>query len=184
MNVGGRGIRIRYFRCHYIYPTYLSIYIYPHFVATLQGKGSMKTYWLLGREQSEDSSNPAHCPFGSILLEELSKVTGKGEKLQNTKNSNEFSEMRSLYSPVSFEDVKRSKSTTNTPTASPSHKSNIIRQSSNNYNDLMSSRTGETPTKDREVVIIRNKIRNNASQDTNTKYPYEYSHSSKTCTLL
>lgn len=87
----------------------------------------MKTYWLLGKDTNGDGEAVPKCPFGSILLEELSKVKGSDdfENRLNKKNSANdcetpaFPDMRSLYSPVSFEDVKRSRSAGTSPRESP-----------------------------------------------------------------
>jgi len=141
----------------------------------------MKTYWLKGREPTENA-NP-RCPFGSLLLEELSKMKGNDTNIfasqnYNTKNSNELGELRSLYSPVSFEDVKRTKSGTSTPGLSPARRNNAnVPKDQNNHSVAV---LGPSP-----VHQITNKLQS-VDHDVN-KVQFKansFSQASRTCQIL
>jgi len=163
----------------------------------LQGKGIVKTYWLLGREPTE--SPHARCPFGSILLEEISKVKSNEDVFSGKfKNVNEYehSELRSLYSPVSFEDVKRTKSANNTPQSSPAKRSNLHcdyhhdintegqgQCTVNNNQDSYNNRQHDIDTL--KEVLIKNKIQQDVNDTNKIHYrPSEYNHPSKSCQIL
>ena len=162
-------------------------------LCSFQGKGSMKTYWLLEREPTEDSTS--RCPFGSILLEELKKVKGSDEMFNENNNLHateqgdntpEYSNLRTFYSPVSFDDVKRSKSSQSTPSESPAKHINLSRthsgHSTNNYTELVSQKSALSSSKEREMVIIKNNIDKNNKD--NNKLLYDPSGTSKTCVVL
>ena len=163
-------------------------------VDLLQGKGSMKTYWLLAKEPSEEAVS--RCPFGSILLEELSKVKGSDE-YENNRNlrsaidydSSPHSEMRSLYSPVSFEDVKRTMASVDPPGESSTKlcQNNDQSRSRDNKNseklngnrDFMLSSSGAG-----EVVTVKNQIHFDPNRVNNTLYQNESEAKSQTCLIL
>lgn len=155
---------------------------------SVKGKGHMKTYWLLGREPVENSQ--AKCPFGSILLEELSKVKSKGEDVfpamkAGLNEHNDFPELRSLYSPVSFEDVKRTLSNTNTPRDSPVKRTNLTvhERNKNNNSECTGAQTPNEhcPIKETDMIILKKNMLHKAG-DTNRLY--EYGNTSKTCKIL
>lgn len=154
----------------------------------------MKTYWLLGREPVENAN--ARCPFGSILLEEISKVKSNDEvftaKVKNV-NEQEYSELRSLYSPVSFEDVKRTKSANTTPHNSPAKKLNLFpdhysnagegRGRVNNNHDTCNNKHEIEHLND--VVLIKNKIQHEDTDTNKIHYsPSDCNHPSKSCQIL
>lgn len=158
----------------------------------LQGKGQMKTYWLLGRDPVE--STQAKCPFGSILLEELSKVnTNKEDVFSSSKAAGvneqaDFAELRSLYSPVSFEDVKKTMSNNASPKDSPAKKINssprMHRHGKNNNNSECTASQASSehcPIKDKNMFIIR---KNDLRKPNERNKMYEYQNTSKTCQLL
>ncbi|XP_052234216.1 soluble guanylate cyclase 88E-like [Dreissena polymorpha] len=163
---------------------------------TVKGKGEMKTYWLLGKDPVESSI--AHCPFGSILLGELSNVKGSKDACTATKrkNRNEFGserhEVRSLYSPVSFEDVKRSKSWNSTPTDSPS-KQNVNVQYQNAKDFHQENRmVSATVCNNHTTLTVESENTSNIQRIENTiqfeaevmKQPHLSSHISRTCVML
>lgn len=151
----------------------------------------MKTYWLMGREPVESSQ--ARCPFGSILLGELSKVKRSNDDVfPSTKSGlnehSDFVELRSLYSPVSFEDVKRTMSNNATPKVSPAKNTNLNqhlhgRSTNNNNSECTGSLTPTEhfPVKEPDLIIIKKNVLHDAG-DTNRLYEYE--NTSKTCQLL
>ena len=143
----------------------------------------MKTYWLLGKETGAPEMVPT-CPFGSILLEELSKVKGREdleasrnfrnddfETTRNFKNTVSIietppppSEHRPVYSPVSFEDVKRVRSAGTSPRESPARlcvKSDLEWERDNKNSEIAHGtrefRFNSVGAND--VVAIKNRIR-------------------------
>ena len=154
----------------------------------------MKTYWLLGKEPSEEAIS--RCPFGSILLEELSKVKGSDEfeNSINWRNTSEcdsppHSEMRSLYSPVSFEDVKRTMSAVDTPRDSPSKlcqnndhlkcKDNKNSEILNGNREFLMNSAGTG-----DVMTIKNQIHMDPNRGNNTLYQIDDRNKSQTCFIL
>ncbi|XP_053385203.1 soluble guanylate cyclase 88E-like [Mercenaria mercenaria] len=159
---------------------------------SVKGKGHMKTYWLLGRDPVESSQ--AKCPFGSILLEELSKVKSNSEdvftssRFGGVNEHSDFAELRSLYSPVSFEDVKKTMSANASPKDSPAKKINLNpclygNGKINNNSECTGSQTSSEhcPVKDKDMYIIR---KNDLRKTNDTNRMYEYQNTSKTCQLL
>ncbi|XP_060566942.1 soluble guanylate cyclase 88E-like isoform X2 [Ruditapes philippinarum] len=159
---------------------------------TVKGKGQMKTYWLLGRDPVE--STQAKCPFGSILLEELSKVKSKNEDIFTSSKSGglndqaDFAELRSLYSPVSFEDVKKTMSNNASPKDSPAKKTNLSPRlhrhgKNNNHSEGTASQASNEhcPVKDKSMFIIR---KNDLRKPGERNKMYDYQNTSKTCQLL
>ena len=146
----------------------------------------MKTYWLRGRETVEDATST--CPFGSLLLEELSKVKGS-EEIKNNKNRELVNEadVRSIYSPVSFEDVKRTKDTIGTPNQSPAKHTNFVHvQKMNISNNGYGSCPQSKPlmSVDKDLFIIHNKIQNNNDVEKPSKLFKEEVVQSQTCVIL
>lgn len=170
------------------------MHFYPTFFAFFQGKGTMKTYWLLGREPTESAH--ARCPFGSILLEELSKVKANEEvfapKVNNVNESLDYPELRSLYSPVSFEDVKRTKSTCTTPHSSPAKRSNLhpdnysnAREEHgtvNNNQDTFNHRNDLDTSK--EVNVIKNRFQRDGGDRHKIHFSKDYNDPSRSCKIL
>lgn len=154
----------------------------------------MKTYWLLGREPYENSQG--RCPFGSILLEELSKVKNNEDvftaKTPDYRDHSDYSELRSLYSPVSFEDVKRTRSNTATPAGSPARKiNNSVQQYSRANNNKLSEEDAGlsvkeySPVKEKDMLIVRKNVLHKSNDTNKLQYtPFEYGQTSKTCQLL
>lgn len=152
-----------------------------------QGKGQMKTYWLLGRDPTENSQ--AKCPFGSILLEELSKVkspdvvfSAETVKHEGPNQHSDYTELRQLYSPVSFEDVRRTINSSHTTTPVDSPRKHVTLR----VEDAEAERSdGNAIQKDNGVVIIKNNILN-TSEDTNKMeyMSYQYGRTSKTCHIV
>jgi hypothetical protein len=75
----------------------------------------MKTYWLLGKgtmvnenligERFTSDDNISMCPMASIVMEEISRRSSSPEVNFPSRTL----DMRAMYSPVSFDDVQRSK---------------------------------------------------------------------------
>lgn len=78
----------------------------------------MKTYWLLGRNSDEKVGENPKCVFSDITENDLKK----SQILDTGKNG---SDTRSLYSPVTFEDVAHSQGSIHS-----------LKQSSTNMNNL------------------------------------------------
>ena len=83
----------------------------------IQGKGNMKTYWLLGRENDPDRL--PRCPFAQLMEQEKQLLT------QRTRSHSADLSHRSIYSPVSFDDLNvdstRKATPKSTPQQSPAH---------------------------------------------------------------
>lgn len=158
----------------------------------------MKTYWLLGKEPVESSN--AHCPFSSILLGELSKVKGGDDVFAATKRKNlkehgsEHHDDRSLYmySPVSFDDVKRSKSCNMTPTDSPL-KQNVNSQDQKVKECPQENKLGSTNVCNNHVTLTLgsentsqiHRIQNTIQFEAEViKHPHLTNSLSRTCLIL
>lgn len=186
METNGQAMKI-----HVSETTRTELLDYPYAVSerstiAVKGKGSMKTYWLLGKETGMQEHEVPSCPFGSILLEELSKVKGREdleasrnfrnddfETTRNIKNTVSIietppppSEHRPVYSPVSFDDVKRVRSAGTSPRESPARlcvNSDLDWEKDNKNSDIAHGtrefRFNSVGAND--VVAIKNRIRMN-----------------------
>ena len=89
----------------------------------------MKTYWLLGRD--DDPSTLPQCPFAQVLEQGRQKQQQQQQQSHDQQQAAEWADraasrdtpQRSLYSPVSFQDVnvRRMSLVGATPQSSPTH---------------------------------------------------------------
>ncbi|XP_063398615.1 soluble guanylate cyclase 88E-like isoform X2 [Mytilus trossulus] len=81
----------------------------------VKGKGTMKTYWLLGKgskvnknilgqRSTTPDDNISMCPMASIVMEEMSRRSSSPDV-----NFSRSLDMCAMYSPVSFDDIHRNK---------------------------------------------------------------------------
>ncbi|KAK3103517.1 hypothetical protein FSP39_019823 [Pinctada imbricata] len=99
METNGEAMKI-----HISQTTHESIRTFPYECeergsVNIKGKGSMKTYWLKSKNNQAETSG---CPFANLIDDKL--VQEKDKKI--IKSSDSF-DLRSLYSPVSFEDCQQ-----------------------------------------------------------------------------
>lgn len=171
----------------------LSQFIYVQPFLLFQGKGIMKTYWLLGKRKEEVD---LVCPFSGMRIQELEKKLESHE--QNMKN--EKFDLRSLYSPVSFEDIVKSKSATATPTTTPVKKQNTDSTVNNNeqwtgngglridtdlekHNHKIYTDFGGSPSKQKDVNIMINNAIHTCDKKYNSSCEPQR-QKSQTCFLL
>ncbi|CAC5416951.1 E4.6.1.2 [Mytilus coruscus] len=81
----------------------------------VKGKGTMKTYWLLGKgskvnenligqRSTTPDDNISMCPMASIVMEEMSRRSSSPDV-----HFSRSLDMCAMYSPVSFDDIHRNK---------------------------------------------------------------------------
>ncbi|KAK3581513.1 hypothetical protein CHS0354_031857 [Potamilus streckersoni] len=141
---------------------------------TVKGKGTMKTYWLIGKVASDENY---FCPFSGIELEDFSK-----------QNDDDLHKKRdNFYSPVSFDDIKKSHNNLQTSAhTSPIKKAvNMFYEKQTNVEVVNGNldyglETRGSVVKEKEFGIIRNSIFNNE----NIQRTSHERHRSQTCMLL
>ncbi|KAJ8299769.1 hypothetical protein KUTeg_023829 [Tegillarca granosa] len=156
-------------KIHISETTYRELKPYPYIVQergtiTVKGKGTMKTYWLLAKNQE---GKPI-CPFSSVIMDELAKadhIPDGSEHLANVERSDSV-EIRNVYSPVSFADVARNKSSTTSPGSSPL-KANFYKQNINHIDQYQKPDPNymkiieiKSPTKEKQHIADRMKYSN------------------------
>ncbi|KAL5006686.1 hypothetical protein ScPMuIL_015492, partial [Solemya velum] len=160
---------------------------------SVKGKGIMKTYWLLGKRKDD-----LVCPFSGMRIQELERKLESHE--QNVKK--EKFDMRSLYSPVSFEDIVKSKSTSTTPITTPVKKKNSDCLMNNNeqwpsnvglcvdadlekHNHIKHSDFSTSPSKQKDVNnMIKNAIHTCDRKYNSSCESHVQRQKSQTCFLL
>ncbi|KAL8609070.1 hypothetical protein ACOMHN_033663 [Nucella lapillus] len=85
----------------------------PH-ATTTQGKGMMKTYWLMGRER--DPAKQHSCPFAQLMEIERQQHAQDRASVITPGPAH-----RPVYSPVSFEDLNADSTPRLSPGVSPNH---------------------------------------------------------------
>ncbi|XP_067655948.1 soluble guanylate cyclase 88E-like [Haliotis asinina] len=128
----------------------------------VKGKGSIRSYWLLSKDTSSGDSGGPKCPFASYLEDEIKKIN----KVCQEDLSQSADGSRSVYSPVSFEDIP--KSTFNSPvhveTSRPAKTNNTLNNNEANKNvsreespkKIQESR--DTYSKPKDVGMIKNPL--------------------------